>query len=302
VKRKYKYLLGAFGIIVVGLLIAGIFKFEIYPQQEVLFRSYTISQGELKTTEFISPYNNFYGYDFSMRSGNFGVRIVWSDEIDRYNLLKTLFTIVVWNKNFTTNPPFLDPWTFSRVENGCPSDAICLDAEKLSEAQKQFLVGMGFSYQEYRQQRWVCNGACHYELVKLWKFYYKQRGGVWNDVVSNLKNYECKFYFADRNVDCQPIVYSGYDLRWIVNIPQNSPKADGKTIYLIQKLYPTQTTSTTTTIQSQTTTTTTITINYQQTTTTIVSNLDSGNLVKTERNILDVILEWLRGLLNWFFS
>jgi hypothetical protein len=301
VKKKYKYWFVIFGIIVVGLLIAGVFKLEIYPQREILFKSYIISQGELRTTDFISPYNNYYGYRFDMYSGDFGVRISWSDEAHRYNLLKTLFTIVVWNKNFTTNPPFLDPWTFSRVDNGCPSDAICLDAERLNEVQKQFLVGMGFSYKEYAQQRWVCNGACRHELVKLWKFYYKKRSGVWSDVVSNLKNYECKFYFADRSVDCVPIVYGGYDLRWIVNIPQGSPKADGKTIYLVQKLYPTQTITTTTltTIQSQPTTTT---INYQQTTATTISpSAGSGNYVKTEKTVFDIIWDWLRSLLDWFF-
>jgi hypothetical protein len=69
---------------------------------------------------------------------------------------------------------------------------------------------------------------------------------------------------------------------------------------IFYKSAPTTTTITTTTTQPQPTT---VTINYQQTTTTTISSsVGSGNYVKTERSLFDIIWDWLKSLFSWFFK
>jgi hypothetical protein len=107
-------------------------------------------------------------------------------------------------------------------------------------------------------------------------------------IIDVLKNYDCKLYFANSYVDCRPFNYDGYDLRWIVTIPLGSPKADGNTIYLVQKFTAPASTTTTTTIVPVTTTTVIL-----------VSPPPTPNPPIWDL-IISKILDWLINLFNFF--
>jgi hypothetical protein len=227
-------------------------------------------------------------------------------------LLLKIFKFEVWNSEY--------PLSFSTINNNLTSGvradwvsnhpistysidgvicsgSYCIDKFKSMGLDKCILIGDLKTRDDVFVGRHVFEGRVVYGVSRVGCF---PSGGYWWDSKHTkiTGKYRWSTWYGWFEADCDNKRFVASDGR------SGSFDCDTQlqfvSVWNFQVIFYKSTLITTTTTQPQPSSTI---INYQQaTTTTISSSVSSGNYVKTERSLFDVIWEWLKDLFSWFFK